>query len=85
MEFKNILLKKFKKFIDFKVLILMISILEVIVRQMTRKVKVEDSGDTDLLPGSYDRYVWLWRRKCKKLIAEGVRPAAGKRAITWYY
>ena len=30
----------------------MISILEVVVRQMTRKVKVEESGDTDLLPGT---------------------------------
>ena len=26
--------------------------LEVVVRQMTRKVKVEESGDTDLLPGT---------------------------------
>ena len=26
--------------------------IEVIVRQMTRKVKVEDSGDTELLPGT---------------------------------
>ncbi|MBI4336535.1 MAG: DNA-directed RNA polymerase subunit beta', partial [Chloroflexi bacterium] len=48
--------------------------IEVIIRQMMRKVKVEHSGDTNLLPGDYvDRFVF--EDINKKVLAEGGEPA----------
>ena len=53
---------------------------EVIARQMLRKVRVEDSGDTDMFPGSLiDMYEF--EDKNKEAVAEGKRPATGKRAL----
>ena len=54
--------------------------IEVIVRQMMKNVRVEDAGDTDLLPGTMvDRAdVWEANRKIAARIAageEGLRPA----------
>ncbi len=54
--------------------------IEAIVRQMLRKVRIEDSGDTDMLPGSlvdYNHYV----AENGKVVAEGKRPAEGKRLL----
>lgn len=51
--------------------------IEVIVRQMLRKVKVEDPGDTDFLIGSQvDKFTFADEND--KVIAKGKRPAVGK-------
>ena len=53
---------------------------EVIARQMLRKMRVDDGGDTDMFPGSLvDMYEF--EDKNKEAIAEGKRPATGKRAL----
>ena len=53
---------------------------EVIGRQMLKKVRVEDNGDTDMFPGSLiDMYEF--EDKNKEVVAEGKRPATGKRAL----
>lgn len=54
--------------------------IEVIVRQMLSKVKIEDAGDTDLLPGSL---VNLFEFEDKNKIAEekGEKPAVGRRVL----
>jgi len=54
--------------------------IEVIVRQMMRKVKVEDAGDTSLLPGGLVD-MFEFEEANKKAIAEGLRPAVGKVAL----
>ena len=54
--------------------------IEVIVRQMLSKVKVEDPGDTDLLPGGYEDVLTF--NKCnEEAIANGLRPATAKRTL----
>lgn len=54
--------------------------IEVIVRQMLSKVKVEDPGDTDLLPGGYEDVLTF--DKCnEEAIAAGLRPATAKRVL----
>ena len=54
--------------------------IEVIVRQMLSKVKVEDPGDTDLLPGGYEDVLTF--DKCnEEAIANGLRPATAKRVL----
>ena len=50
---------------------------EVIVRQMLRRVTVIDSGDTDLLPGELVENI-AFQTANRKAMAEGVRPAAGR-------
>ncbi len=53
---------------------------EMIVRQMLKKVKVEESGDSDVLPGvSMD--VLDFNEMNEKLIAEGKKPAEGKQIM----
>ena len=53
---------------------------EVIGRQMLKKVRVEDNGDTDMFPGSLvDMYEF--EDKNNEMIAEGKRPATGKRVL----
>ena len=54
--------------------------IEVIVRQMLRKVKVDDAGDTSLLPGGLVD-VFDFEEENARIIAEGKRPAVGKRAL----
>ncbi|MCX7921183.1 MAG: DNA-directed RNA polymerase subunit beta' [Clostridia bacterium] len=54
--------------------------IEVIVRQMMRKVKVDDSGDTNLLPGGLVD-IFDFEEENAKAIAEGLRPAEGKTAL----
>jgi DNA-directed RNA polymerase subunit beta' len=47
---------------------------EIIISQMLRKVRVEDPGDTDLLPGAVvDKF--KFRRKNRKVIESGGKPA----------
>ena len=54
--------------------------IEVIGRQMLKKVRVEDNGDTNMFPGSLiDMYEF--EDENNKAIAEGKRPATGKRVL----
>ncbi len=54
--------------------------IEVIARQMLRKIKVEESGDTSMFPGSLiDMYDFEERNK--KAVEEGKRPATGRRVL----
>ncbi|RNB52089.1 DNA-directed RNA polymerase subunit beta' [Brevibacillus gelatini] len=50
---------------------------EVMIRQMLRKLRVIDSGDTDLLPGSYVEVPEFEQANAKVLI-EGKNPAVGR-------
>lgn len=54
--------------------------IEVIVRQMMRKVKIEDSGDTDLLMGSLVD-MFEYEEANRKAIEQGLQPAEGKRVL----
>jgi DNA-directed RNA polymerase subunit beta' len=54
--------------------------IEVIVRQMMKKVKVDDAGDTRLLPGSLVD-VFEFDQVNEDTIAEGKEPAVGKAAL----
>ena len=54
--------------------------IEVIVRQMLRKVKIDEAGDTDMLPGSLVD-MFEFESKNKEAEAKGLRPATGKRAL----
>lgn len=54
--------------------------IEVIVRQMLSKVKVEDPGDTDLLPGGYED-VLVYNKCNEEALANGLRPAVAKRVL----
>ena len=54
--------------------------IEVIGRQMLKKVRVEDNGDTDMFPGSLiDMYEF--EEKNEQAKQEGKRPATGKRVL----
>ncbi|EST51641.1 DNA-directed RNA polymerase subunit beta' [Brevibacillus panacihumi W25] len=50
---------------------------EVMIRQMLRKLRVIDSGDTDLLPGSYVE-VPEFEQANAKVLLEGKNPAVGR-------
>ena len=54
--------------------------IEVIGRQMIKKVRIEDNGDTDLFPGSLVN-VYDLEEVNEKAIAEGKRPATAKRVL----
>ncbi len=54
--------------------------LEIIIRQMLRKVKIENSGDTNLLPGdSVD--INVYEEENKRVLREGGVPATAKREL----
>ena len=54
--------------------------IEVIARQMLRKVRIDDGGDTAMFPGSLvDMYDF--EDENKKAEEEGKRPATGKRVL----
>ena len=53
---------------------------EMIVRQMLKKVKVEESGDSDVLPGT-SMDVLEFNDMNERLIAEGKKPAEGKQVM----
>jgi DNA-directed RNA polymerase subunit beta' len=49
--------------------------IELIIRQMLRKVRIEDAGDTEFLPGQHvDR--WKFQRENARVIKKGLRPAS---------
>ncbi|NLD50931.1 MAG: DNA-directed RNA polymerase subunit beta', partial [Clostridiaceae bacterium] len=54
--------------------------IEVIVRQMLRKIKIEDAGDTDLLPGGLVD-IFDFEEENAKVVAQGKVPATGKRTL----
>ena len=54
--------------------------IEVIVRQMLKKVRVENNGDADFLPGTLVD-VLDFEEMNEKLIAEGKEPAEGKQIM----
>jgi DNA-directed RNA polymerase subunit beta' len=54
--------------------------IEVIVRQMLRKVKIEEANDTDLLPGSLVD-VFRFDKANREAIEKGGRPATAKRTL----
>ena len=53
---------------------------EVIVRQMLRKVRIENCGDTDLLPGEYTD-IFRFEEENKKALENGGKPATAKRVL----
>ena len=54
--------------------------LEIIIRQMLRKVRIENSGDTNLLPGdSVD--ISVYEDENNRVLAEGGVPATAKREL----
>ena len=54
--------------------------IEIIIRQMLRKVRVEESGDTDLLAGSLVD-IFRFEEANRKAIMEGGTPAVAKRIL----
>ena len=54
--------------------------IEIIVRQMLKKVRVENAGDTDLLPGELVDMV-TFQDECTKAMMAGKRPALAKRVL----
>lgn len=53
---------------------------EIIVRQMMRKVKVEDGGDTELLPGELVD-IFKFEEANTDILEKGGRPATAKRTL----
>ncbi|HZE21474.1 MAG TPA: DNA-directed RNA polymerase subunit beta', partial [Desulfobaccales bacterium] len=51
--------------------------IEVIVRQMLRRIKVVDPGDTDFLMGEQVEK-WVFEEKNDQIMAQGKRPATGE-------
>ncbi|MEG1582175.1 MAG: DNA-directed RNA polymerase subunit beta', partial [Clostridia bacterium] len=54
--------------------------LEIIIRQMLRKVKVEDAGDTNILPGELVD-IYKYEIENERVLAEGKEPATAKRVL----
>ena len=54
--------------------------IEVIVRQMLRKVRIEDAGDTDMLPGGLVD-IFEFERENERIVNEGGQPAFAKRVL----
>ncbi|MBL4938647.1 DNA-directed RNA polymerase subunit beta' [Clostridium sp. YIM B02515] len=54
--------------------------LEVVVRQMTRKIKIEESGDTELLPGTMID-IFDYNEENARVEAIGGKPAVGNVAL----
>ncbi len=54
--------------------------IEVIVRQMLKKVRIDDIGDTDFLPGRMVDFL-DFEDANEKMEEEGLRPATGKRIL----
>ncbi len=54
--------------------------IEVILRQMLRKVRIEDAGDTDLLPGSLVD-IFMFERVNEETILRGAKPATARRVL----
>ena len=54
--------------------------IEVIVRQMLKKVRIEQNNDTDMMPGTMVDFL-DFEEKNEQAIAEGKEPAEGKRIL----
>lgn len=54
--------------------------LEIIIRQMLKKVRIEDSGDTSMLPGDYVD-IFKFEEENERVLAEGKEPANAKRVL----
>ena len=54
--------------------------IEVIMRQMLRKIKVEEAGDTNLLPGALVN-IFDFEEENAKVASQGLREAQGKRTL----
>ncbi|MDD5016694.1 MAG: DNA-directed RNA polymerase subunit beta' [Eubacteriales bacterium] len=54
--------------------------IEVIIRQMLKKCKIEDAGESDLLPGSLVD-IHLFDAENERMIREGKKPATAKRVL----
>ncbi len=54
--------------------------IEVIIRQMLRKIRVEDSGDSDMLPGELVD-IFKFDQANEEIIARGGEPASAKRIL----
>jgi len=54
--------------------------IEVIVRQMLKKIRIEDNGDTELLPGTLVD-ILDFEDINEKMVEEGKQPAEGKRVM----
>lgn len=54
--------------------------IEIIIRQMLRKVKVEDPGDTELLPGGLVD-IFKFEEENEKVLVKGGKPAIGRRVL----
>lgn len=54
--------------------------IEMIVRQMLKKIKVEESGDSDVLPGT-SMNILEFNDMNEALIAEGKEPAVGRQVM----
>ncbi len=54
--------------------------IEVIVRQMLRKVKADDPGDTNILPGGLID-MFEFESENERVVAEGLKPSTGKQTL----
>ena len=54
--------------------------IEVIVHQMLKKIRIEDNGDSEFLPGTLVDFL-EYEEVNEKLEAEGLRPAVGKQGM----
>ena len=54
--------------------------IEIIIRQMLRKVQIEDAGDTDMLPGELID-IFRFERENEAVIMNGGQPAIAKRKL----
>ena len=58
--------------------------IEVIVRQMLKKIRIEEKGDTEFLPGTMVD-VLDFEEVNEQLVAEGKEPADRRADHAWYY
>jgi DNA-directed RNA polymerase subunit beta' len=54
--------------------------IEVIIRQMLRKVKIEEPGDTSMLPGGLVD-MFEFEKENRKALANGLKPATGRHTL----
>lgn len=54
--------------------------IEIVLRQMLRKVRIEDSGDTTMLPGSLVD-IFEFERENERVVAEDMNPATAMRVL----
>ncbi len=54
--------------------------IEVIIRQMLRKVQIEDAGDTEMLPGELID-IFRFEKENEEMVMKGMQPAIAKRKL----